>query len=81
MSEAYMYFMLLRKLGWMVSGYHLKIYITNAQLRLAKTGHALALIFVRVSSDNMCAGMSNVAAWGLGSMEIFARASMTRAKT
>lgn len=40
-GRTYIYLMLLLKLGWMVSGYHRKIYMTKAQLRLAKTGHAL----------------------------------------
>jgi hypothetical protein len=44
---AYIYFILLLKLGWMVSGYHRKMYITKAQLKLAKTGQALAVILSR----------------------------------
>ena len=35
-----MYFMLLRKLGWILSGCHLKMYITSAHDIEAKTGQA-----------------------------------------
>jgi hypothetical protein len=45
--DTYIYFMLLRKLGCMLSGCHLKMNMTKAQLRLAKTGQAFALIFSR----------------------------------
>ena len=44
-----MYFILLLKLGCMVSGYHLKSHITIAQLKLAKTGHAFRCTFSRIS--------------------------------
>lgn len=44
-----MYCMLLFRLGWRVSGYHLNRYITDAQLRLAKIGHALFCIFALAS--------------------------------
>jgi len=49
--------MLLLKLGCMLSGSHLKMYITNAQLRLANTGQAFACIRRRISSDSACVGM------------------------
>jgi hypothetical protein len=46
-----MYFILLLKLGWMVSGYHRKMYMTSAQLILAKTGQAPAWIFCRAEAE------------------------------
>lgn len=41
--------MLLLRLETRVSGYQRKMYMTKAQLRLAKTGHALFLIWARDS--------------------------------
>jgi hypothetical protein len=43
--------MLLLKLGWTVSGCHRNMYITKAQLRLAKTGQAFAVIFSRADGE------------------------------
>jgi hypothetical protein len=43
--------MLLLKLGWIVSGCHRKMYMTSAQLRLANTGQALAVIFSRARGE------------------------------
>ena len=40
----HIYVMELLKLGWMVSGYHLKIYITLAQLRAANIGQAFLVV-------------------------------------
>jgi hypothetical protein len=77
-----MYFILLLKLGCMLSGCHLKINITKAQLRLAKTGHAFALIFSRISGERSCVGRVGRGMEGDGvETERRARASMTRAKT
>jgi hypothetical protein len=74
--------MLLLKLGCMLSGRHLKMYMTSAQLRLANTGHAFALIFSRISSGRSCVGMVGMGTDGDG-VETARRASasMTRAKT
>jgi hypothetical protein len=81
-ENAYIYFMLLLKLGCMLSGRHLKMYMTSAQLRLANTGHAFALIFSRTSSGRSCVGMVGMGTDGDG-VETARRpsASMTRAKT
>jgi hypothetical protein len=43
-----MYFILLLKLGWMLSGCHRKMYMTKAQLRLAKAGQAFLSIMALV---------------------------------
>lgn len=85
--KAYIYFILLLKLGWMLSGYHRKTYITHAQLRLAKTGHELACMRARSAGvrrggcDLLLASDDDdeegEGAW----MDSFAIASMTRAKT
>jgi hypothetical protein len=84
MTTAYMYFILLLKLDCMLSGCHLKIYMTKAQLRLANTGQALCSIFAFNSGDNLWVNNVGVGvelvALG-GSMLSFARASMTRANT
>ena len=79
-----MYFILLLKLGWMLSGCHLKIYMTNAQLKLAKMGQALFSILDFNSGDRLCVhsvGVGVVLVILGGSMLSFARASITRAKT
>jgi hypothetical protein len=78
----YIYFILLLKLGCMLSGCHLKMNITKAQLRLAKTGHAFAFIFSRISGERSCVGRvgMGMAVEGVET-ERRARASMTRAKT
>jgi hypothetical protein len=79
-----MYFILLLKLGWMLSGCHRKIYITKAQLRLAKTGQAFRSIIAFVSGLNRCVnkvGVGVVLVMLGGSMLRRARANMTRAKT
>lgn len=81
-ANTYIYFMLLLKLGCMLSGCHRKMNMTKAQLRLAKTGHALALIFSRISGERSCVGRTGIGIEGDGvEMERRARASMTRAKT
>jgi len=49
-----MYFILLLKLGWILSGCHLKIYMTNAQLKLANTGHAFSCIRLLISGSSRC---------------------------
>lgn len=46
----YMYVMLLRRLGCSISGYHLNIHITLAQLKLANTGHERVLMIASCSS-------------------------------
>ena len=77
-----MYFILLLKLGCMLSGCHLKMYITKAQLRLAKTGQAFAFIFSRISGERSCVGRVGMGMEGDGvETERRASASMTRAKT
>ena len=42
--------MLLRRLGWSISGYHLKSHITLAQLKLANTGQERFLTIASCSS-------------------------------
>ena len=80
--DTYMYFILLRRLGCTLSGRHLKINITKAQLRLAKTGQAFALIFSRSCGERSCVGRVGIGMEGEGvEMERRARASITRAKT
>jgi hypothetical protein len=80
--DTYIYFMLLRKLGCMLSGRHLTLNITKAQLRLAKTGQAFALIFSRSWGERSCVGRVGIGTEGEGvEMERRARASITRAKT
>ena len=77
-----MYFILLLKLGCMLSGRHLKMYMTKAQLRLANTGHAFAFILSRISRERSCVGKVGIGTAGDGvETERRARASMTRAKT
>jgi hypothetical protein len=85
-----MYFILLLKLGWMVSGYHRKMYMTSAQLILAKTGQAPAWIFCRAEAERKgWVGRDGAVVVVKGEdgrvlrgwMESLARASMTRAKT
>jgi hypothetical protein len=79
-----MYFMLLLKLDWMLSGCHLKMYMTNAQLKLAKTGHAFFWTMALVSGDSLCVhnvGVGVVLVMLGGSMLSLANASTTRAKT
>jgi hypothetical protein len=92
-GSTYIYFILLLKLGWIVSGYQRKMYITRAQLRLAKTGQAPAWIWARAEAESKgCVreigepgvGKGEEAArervrWGW--IDSLARASMTRAKT
>ena len=54
----------------------------SAQLRLAKTGHAFALIFARISGARSWVGRVGIGMVGEGvETETRARASMTRAKT
>ena len=78
----YMYFMLLLKLGCMLSGCHLKMYITNAQLRLAKTGQAFACIRDLVCSDSSCVGKAGSGVCGDGAeTDRRASARTTLAKT
>lgn len=82
--KTYMYFILLLKLDWMLSGCHLKMYMTNAQLKLANTGQALFSIFAFSSGESLWVksvgvGVELVALGG--SMLSFARASITRANT
>ena len=80
--DTYIYFMLLRKLGCMLSGCHLKMNMTKAQLRLAKTGQAFALIFSRSWGERSCVGKVGIGTEGEGvETERRARASITRAKT
>jgi hypothetical protein len=80
--DTYIYFMLLRKLGCMLSGFHLKINMTKAQLRLAKAGQAFALIFSRSWGERSCVGRVGIGTEGEGEeTERRARASITRAKT
>jgi hypothetical protein len=87
--QAYIYFMLLLKLGWIVSGYHRKIYITKAQLRLAKTGQALAVIFSRELGESREVDLRDETDDGYGNdgsgdgpcTASLARARMTRANT
>jgi len=71
-----MYTMLLRRLDARVSGYQRKMYMTKAQVMLAKTGHALFVIWVRdsgvIREERGCM---------LGWMASLARESITRAKT
>ncbi len=80
----YMYFILLLKLDCMLSGCHLKMYMTNAQLRLANTGQAFCSIFALSSGENLWVNSVGVGVPLVtlgGWMLSFARASMTRAKT
>jgi len=82
--NTHIYFILLRKLGCMLSGCHRKINITNAQLKLAKTGHAWCRIAALVSGDNLCVnkvGIGVVLVLLMGSMLSRASANITRAKT
>jgi hypothetical protein len=71
-----MYTILLRRLEARVSGYQRKIYMTDAQVILAKTGQALSVIFVRASGV-----MREESGCMLGWMASFPRESITRAKT
>jgi hypothetical protein len=83
-SKTYMYFILLRKLGWMLSGCHLKMYMTNAQLKLANTGQAFLSIFAFSSGENLWVKRVGVGVMLValgGSMLSFASASITRANT
>ena len=48
----YMYVMLLRRLGCSISGYHLNIHITLAQLKLANTGQERCLTIASCCSFN-----------------------------
>jgi hypothetical protein len=79
--------MLLLKLGCMVSGYHRKMYMTSAQLILAKTGQAPACIFSRAEGERKgCVGgegeevIKGEERFWRGCMDSLARASITRAK-
>ena len=49
MTVTYMYTMLLRRLDTRVSGYQRKMYMTNAQVKLAKAGQALSVMVARAS--------------------------------
>jgi hypothetical protein len=86
--ETYIYFILLLKLGWMVSGYHLKIYMTRAQLSEEKTGHADFWIVSLCEAERK--GWDNDGVVEVndedvrvrrGCIDSLARASITRAKT
>lgn len=68
--------MLLRRLDARVSGYQRKMYMTEAQVILAKTGQALSVIFVRASGV-----IRDESGCMLGWMASLARESITRAKT
>lgn len=68
----------------MLSGCHRNIYITKAQLKLAKTGQAFLSIMAFVSGENRCVksvGVGVVLVMVGGSMLSRASANMTRAKT
>jgi hypothetical protein len=68
----------------MLSGCHLKMYMTKAQLKLANTGQAFRSINAFVSGLNRCVnnvGVGVVLVMLGGSMLRRARASITRAKT
>lgn len=76
--------MLLLKLGWMLSGCHLKMYMTKAQLRLANTGQACCRIFSLVDGGRRCVHNVGVGVELVmlgGSMLSLAKARTTRAKT
>jgi hypothetical protein len=75
-GSAYMYVILLFKLRWIDSGCQRKIYMTKAQLKLAKKGHAFALMCARAVGV-----ISEDRGFTLGSIDSFASASITRAKT
>lgn len=68
--------MLLRRLDTMVSGYQRKIYMTKAQERLAKAGHAFS-----DSLDRASGVIKDERGCMLGWIASFARARTTRAKT
>lgn len=77
-----MYFILLLRLGCTLSASHLKMNMMNAQVRLAKTGHALACIFVRISGESSCVGRGGNLEFAVaGCTDSLASASITRAKT
>jgi len=79
-----MYFILLLKLDWMLSGCHLKMYMTKAQVKLANTGQALFSIFAFNSGDSLWVNRVGVGVELVvlgGWMLSLARASITRAKT
>jgi hypothetical protein len=76
----------------MVSGYHLKMYMTSAQLRLAKTGQAdFWIVLIDEEERKGCVGAEGDGDVGengeerlcdrRGWIESLASASMTRAKT
>lgn len=71
-----MYTMLLRRLDARVSGYQRKMYMTNAQVRLAKAGQAWSVIWARDSGV-----MREEKGFMLGWMASLASESITRAKT
>ena len=83
----YIYFILLRKLGCNISGYHRKINMTNAQLKLANTGHAFRstvplLAFTVPSPLSVVEESANVCPnTPPGCTLIFASANTTRANT
>ena len=80
--STYIYFILLLKLGCILSASHLKMNITHAQLRLAKTGHAFSCIFARTSGESICVGRGgNLELAEAGCTDSLANASITRAKT
>ena len=68
--------MLFLRLETTVSGYQRKRYMTNAQLKLANTGHALSEILARASLETIPDSGSIP-----GAIESLARDSITRAKT
>ncbi len=60
------------------------MYMTNAQLKLAKSGHAFLCTIALVSGDSLCVhkvGVGVVLVMLGGSMLSLARASITLAKT
>lgn len=68
----------------MLSGCHLKMYMTMAQLKLAKTGQAFCRIFSLVDGGSRCVHSVGVGVELVmlgGSMLSLAKASITRAKT
>jgi len=76
--------MLLLRLGCMLSGCHLKMYMTSAQLKLANTGQAFFRIFAFIVGDSLCVNNVGVGVPRVtlgGSMLILANASITLANT
>lgn len=79
-----MYFILLLKLDWMLSGCHRKIYMTKAQLSVANTGQAFSSILIFSFGSNLCVhsvGVGVRAVIAGGSILNRANASITLANT